>query len=753
MMGGLLLVNTATAEETEEKTFMLDEIVVTATKYEKSIMDAPGSVDVVVKKEIAKRSAKDVDEAIRMVPGVFDRRTKGFADVMPSINIRGLYGTDRNLILIDGQPVSEHVWRRFPLELVERIEVAKGPFSSLYGSGAMGGVVNIITSNPKDKIDIKIQTDFETNNSRLYEMQLAGKTNGWIYSASVRDRSTDGYVSNFTMKSSTTLETEPETGTLVTGASVTRDRYNNKKILIGDTGDNYYEDLSYSFKVKRELNDYSSLQIDYTRTDYEYGYQGDGSYLRDEDGNVVNSGTVYFYNSEEEAWERVSRISSTNFESTYGGTVVDLVNFAAETEISGINLKGSLSYDESDRWSAQPSLTSAYIKPSNEKKTRAELVASRELPFGQILTVGSELKNEEREYRKFSLSDWTDKNSATDMTEYQKGEIETLSFYMQDEIELFEPLTVYIGSRYDKWQAADGYNYIIKSGTETEYIFDDRDDDNISSRLSVVYKPGFDSRVKASIGQAFRGPTASELYSGSESVSQYTGDRTLSMPNLNLKPEKIVSTEFSYEKSFSDRVFVKAVYFYNKMSDYIYSKTFNSSEREEYNMTNFGDPDYYSEITQDQNIGKSKSQGLEFEIRARLTDYLETFASITEMDTEVVENPSSPESEGKKIPQIPERTASVGIDYFFSGISAGITGRYVGKRYKADDNSDIVDGVFGSYDPFFIVDTKISYTREIAGYTPTISFYIDNLFDKEYYRYYLAPGRTLGVRLSVGKKF
>jgi len=180
-----LLNNSVCSAQTDsKKVYTLEEIVVTATRSETSPLDAPGSVSVVTKEDIEKRNVKDVDEAVRMIPGVYDRRTKGFADIMPSINIRGIYGTNRNLIIIDGQPVSDDVWRRYPLGSIERIEVVKGPFSSLYGSNAMGGVVNVITRKPQDKLEVKINTGFESYNSPLYELALSGSADKWIYSAS-----------------------------------------------------------------------------------------------------------------------------------------------------------------------------------------------------------------------------------------------------------------------------------------------------------------------------------------------------------------------------------------------------------------------------------------------------------------------------------------------------------------------------------------------------------------------------------------
>ncbi|MBU1397878.1 MAG: TonB-dependent receptor, partial [Proteobacteria bacterium] len=611
------LVQVGLAEETVP-TYKLGEIVVTATKSEKTLMDAPGSVSVVKKDEIEKRNVKDVDEAIRMVTGVYDRKRKGFADTMPSINIRGIYGTDRNLILIDGQPVSEHVWRRFPLELVERIEVVKGPFSSLYGEGAMGGVVNVITKKPKEKLELKLNTGIETFNSRNYEMLCSGKLKGWFYSASARKRQTDGYPSVLTVKSATTQTTKPTAGTEVTGWEETTDKKGSERFLIGDAGDNYYNDISYNTKLGYEFSSVSRVQLDFTRTDYEYGYKNGKSYLLDTiTGNVVNKGDVFFYDSEEKKWKVVKNISETDFESSYGGNVIDLLNFSGETKISDISLKSYLSYDKNDYWWVQPSLTAAYIQPSWGEKTRGELLASKPLPLEQILTVGIELRESKDEGEYYNLTDWKDKNTRTDLTQERRGKTSILGLYLQDEIGLFEPFTIYLGGRYDKWQASEGYNFIIKNGSTTTWTFDKRDIDCFSPRISLVYKVSEDTRARFSIGRAFRGPTSYDMYRGWEYISAGKRMATLSNPDLN--PEKITSGEVGIEQVFAEKTSIKVAYFHNRMNDYIYTKTFTEDEVKEYGQLHYGTTSYYSEISQKQNIAEAKSEGLELDIRTKLS--------------------------------------------------------------------------------------------------------------------------------------
>ncbi|HEY6808714.1 MAG TPA: TonB-dependent receptor [Gemmatimonadales bacterium] len=122
-------------------------IVVTAGKRPQSLADVVASVDVVGDSEIARRAVNTVDEAVDKAPGV--------QVLNGQINIRGSTGYvqglgSRVLFLIDGVPANEGDrgginWDVVPLDDIERVEIVKGAGSALYGSAALGGVVNVIT--------------------------------------------------------------------------------------------------------------------------------------------------------------------------------------------------------------------------------------------------------------------------------------------------------------------------------------------------------------------------------------------------------------------------------------------------------------------------------------------------------------------------------------------------------------------------------------------------------------------------------
>ena len=129
-----------------EKIIQSEEVVVTAGKYEQKLSELPVSVSIISGRELQKNYF-NIEEALRYVPGISMNEEQ--------ISIRGSSGYSKGagtrvLITIDGVPfytgdTGETIWEQIPITDIERIEVLKGPASSLYGSTAIGGVINIIT--------------------------------------------------------------------------------------------------------------------------------------------------------------------------------------------------------------------------------------------------------------------------------------------------------------------------------------------------------------------------------------------------------------------------------------------------------------------------------------------------------------------------------------------------------------------------------------------------------------------------------
>ena len=141
-----------------DSTEVISEVVVTATRTPKLLKDVPYVTKVFTVNDIRKADATNIQDLLtNIMPGV------EFACAMnqqTSLNMSG-FGGNAVLFLIDGERIAGETldnpdFSRLTLEDVERIEVVKGAASSLYGSNAVGGVVNIITRRPHNKISSNV---------------------------------------------------------------------------------------------------------------------------------------------------------------------------------------------------------------------------------------------------------------------------------------------------------------------------------------------------------------------------------------------------------------------------------------------------------------------------------------------------------------------------------------------------------------------------------------------------------------------
>ncbi len=139
-------------EQGQSDLIVLDEVIITATRTPRTVLEAPYSVEVVTDERIKERSYRTTPQILRDVPGVMIQET---APGHGSPYIRG-FTSFRNLFLIDGIRLNNSVFRPGPNQYwatvdawsISSMDVIKGPSSVLYGSDAIGGTVNVNTMNP-----------------------------------------------------------------------------------------------------------------------------------------------------------------------------------------------------------------------------------------------------------------------------------------------------------------------------------------------------------------------------------------------------------------------------------------------------------------------------------------------------------------------------------------------------------------------------------------------------------------------------
>ena len=176
------------------------EIVVTATATRKAVQDCSASVSIVGEVDLKATAAGNAMNCLASLPGLFVRKTGDFGRA--DVDIRGIGQQGRRIVvLVDGRPEKMGLFgcvvtHAFPLDNVDRIEVVRGPSSVLYGSDAMGGVVHILTHEPKTKDELFLTATYGSFNTKQMNLRYGSNLNTFKYYFTFDRRESDGHRDN-----------------------------------------------------------------------------------------------------------------------------------------------------------------------------------------------------------------------------------------------------------------------------------------------------------------------------------------------------------------------------------------------------------------------------------------------------------------------------------------------------------------------------------------------------------------------------
>lgn len=226
-------------------------IVVTATRSAATVDDSLASVTVIDREEIERTQAQTVTELLGKTSGM-QLANNGGRGKSSSLYLRGT-NSDQMLVLIDGIKVGSPTsgstaFQHLDVNQIERIEIVRGPRSSLYGSEAVGGVIQIFTRQGSQGLTPRFSAGVGSNDSREVAVGASGgDENGW-FSADLSDYSTDGFNAK------------------------TADSYGYNK------DDDGYDNRSWALNGGYRFNDRVSAQFHWTRNEAENEYDGGSSY-------------------------------------------------------------------------------------------------------------------------------------------------------------------------------------------------------------------------------------------------------------------------------------------------------------------------------------------------------------------------------------------------------------------------------------------------------------------------------------------
>lgn len=497
----------------------MDDMVVTATRTAEPLKEVPGRVEVITKEEIDEMPVQTVDEALSYVSGTQSTRWTGIYSFRVWLTLRGLGGNQqgRTLVLLDGAPMNtadlgDVNWNRINLEDVKRIEVLKGPAAAVYGSSAMGGVINIITQKPTKRYSLDAKASYGTYDDwRLRGVagfRTSEEARGFYARASGMFHNSPGYKATpndeqtqFTVKNSV-----------------------NEKTIGGKAG--------------WDINEENNLELNYTRD--EQSFCENTKYL-------AYKGQHRDYNTD--YWQ-------ARYTGSWAGWSGQINGYFTNEN----HERGNESWKDATDISTYSRVDSKIIRQNYGLLTSL----SRQWEFNTF-TGGFD-------YREGNI-DGTDyyRTSPDFATNY--GKIRNLGGFFQDQLRFFDgKLILLAGIRYDRATTYDGhYDTTLASLSQYNDYFPEHTWDAWTPRASVKYFFMDNLSAYASYGRAFRAPPLDSMYrSGQMKNNSYQ------LANPSLGPETLDSFEIGGDYQPLDNLKLSGSGYFSVGHDFIYNITAGS---------------------------------------------------------------------------------------------------------------------------------------------------------------------------------
>jgi len=705
--GSLLWNGYALADEQSSNEFILDDVLVTATRTLEKSQKVPASVTVITAEEIKEKNITTVPDIFKNAVGIFVDRPKGVADTAGGVEMRG-FGESDILVLYDGMPMNVAYnggvnWTAIPVDNIERVEVVRGAGSSLYGGRAVAGIINIITKNPEET-KIRINSIYGSDNTWRNSISLSQKASDkFSYYLSHEHRSTDGFPNK--VVSSTSSGSSSSKGTVGQGVIIGQKVDGKPRYIIGTQGDGGGKSDTYNLKLKYNFDDCKNVSYSYTHDQFKYYTENPVSYIYDAKGNPLFNGSVKLPNGK---WYN---FIEADFADYYGRRNTDVHAIKYEDTANKVVLNVGLS-DAKDSGYSTPNEFLAGDKPGSDTAYPSK---SYKLDFqktwdniGKHTVVGGfSWQNDKMTRTTTNLEHWHDKNSITSITSQTGGKDQNLSLFLQDEYNLTEKWKIYGGLRLDHYKKYDGYyNEIAKSNInykKTSY-------NELSPKIVFEYAQDDKTIYYTSYGHSFNPPSLYQLY---RTDRNYIG-------NPYLEPETTNTLEAGIKKQLGEKSSFNLALYQSKTDNLITSDTVdvNGTSKKWY-----------------KNLENVKRMGLELDFKHQFDKQWAGYLNYARQKGE--------DSKGEKLYSIPENVFHAGVKYNKKKLTANLDAEYISERNEPGS----ISGVYLSYDGFFLANFGVNYK---INRDAIITFNVNNIFDKDYYLWYAAPGRTctLGVQFE-----
>ncbi len=526
----------------------LGEIIVTASKVEQNVNSVPASVEVITREELDAMPLQNIDDLLGSLAGMDVTVSSGIFEHKGGVTMRGLNSGDaRTLILVDGMQLNnsdsgEANFRTIDPSNIERIEVVRGPVSTIYGTNAMGGVINIITKKPqKGAVKGNLEVAGGTFGSLEQKVSVSGGEGPFDLLLSVSNMFSQGYNSSLPENRATYGSDNTQ---------VTERHYFAKAVQHVGGADST---IDYSIGI---YDDFRGLGSALDPSIYPNAHP-DGQY-REYDGNryqinYSNPGsrrslkTSFFYNEENYIWLKETA-------GTTGGAPAIRSRYLVDSE------RGNSGIDSNYTWKAEKHTLTAGLGYSIASIDAAD---------------------------NYDIYNY----AASNLKVSNEGDMKTSALYVHDIYTVSNKTDLSFGLRFDDAEITG-----VKYNDETNYYPDatpeDKSWDHISPTLGLVHYTGVNTKFRFSYGNAFHAPILDALTRNGVFKGRYYE------LNPALEPEEINSFEVGFDHS-GKRYGFGLSFYYDLGKDFIYSvdsgrtENIGGQQRKVYNRLNLGEVEIY----------------------------------------------------------------------------------------------------------------------------------------------------------------
>lgn len=394
----LLIQLSISAQQTDSVKATLSEIIVTATKTETPYYAIASSVSVITSKEISERQLKTVVDVLRQEPGL-SIIEQGGPGKLAQVFMRGS-NTNHTLVIVNGvkmndasSPNNAYDFSSMNTNDVDRIEIVRGPQSTLYGSDALAGIINIITKQGSVKQQYSFASEGGTNGYYRGNISALGSTGILYYAISASKSGTDGISANSSK--------------------------------FGNHEKDGNKNNSFTSRFGLDISPITKLDFIYKFSQSETGL--DQSEIQGDDPN-------YTYKTEEHVF--LGGIKTAFFDNNW------------QQQFSASLIKRfSHSLDLPDLF--HPNLSSDSYNLAHRVKINWQ--NNLNVAENNLITFGIESETETARTSYYSTGDWGPFNSV-----FPEQSIRTTGFYLQDQINIANSFFTTIGVRYDSNQKFGG---------------------------------------------------------------------------------------------------------------------------------------------------------------------------------------------------------------------------------------------------------------------------------------------------------